>query len=108
MHVKREIAAVIPPTKSRIQHLYIIVDILMLIICPFQNEIRVGDGVAWFIVLGAGEAMHLNFNHRCHYFLPRRAVDGLCREKKKKTEKGGEKIVMAVYTRLFQIGCGVT
>lgn len=52
MHVKREIAAVIPPTKSRIQHLYIIVDILMLIICPFQNEIRVGDGVAWFSVLG--------------------------------------------------------
>lgn len=52
MHVKREIAALIPPTKSRIQHLYIIVDILMLIICPFQNEIRVGDGVAWFSVLG--------------------------------------------------------
>lgn len=63
--------------------------------------------MVYCVGLGAGEAMHLTFNLRCHYFLHRRTVDGMYREKKK-SGKGGEKIVMAVYTRLFQIGCGVT
>ena len=48
--------------------------------------------------------MHLTFNIRCHYFLSRRAVVRLCREKKNKQEREEKKIVMAVYTRLFQIG----
>lgn len=86
---------------------------------------------------GAGVAMHLTFNFRCHYCLPRTAVDGMCQEKKngktKKREREEKKflwlymghqlisnrvsssreiiaisITIAMLTRLFQIGCGVT
>lgn len=76
---------------------------------PVPNEIRVGDGVAWFSVLGwvlGKPCTSLSTFVAIISSLGERWF--VCAEKKKQTGKGGEKIVMAVYTRLFQIGCGVT
>lgn len=53
--------------------------------------------MVYCVGLGAGEAMHLTFKLRCHYFLPRRAVDGMYREKKNQERE--EKKLLWLYIR---------
>lgn len=49
-----------------------------------------------------------HFQHSLPLFPLSESGGSFVPRKKKQTGKGGEKIVLAVYTRLFQIGCGVT
>lgn len=53
--------------------------------------------MVYCVGLGAGEAMHLTFNLRCHYFLHRRTVDGMYREKKNQERE--EKKLLWLYIR---------